>query len=103
MLYFCSMNKKKDKNKDILTTQRSDSKIVVLPEQDRKNDNDTLAFEGGKFCLDVAKLVFAGVILAGIMKEEANTLLLYSTGVVVVVFFVVFGFYLIRKSKDNRR
>ena len=65
--------------------------------------NDTLALEGGKFCLDLAKLVFAGVILAGIMKEDANTTLLYSIGVVVVMFFVVFGFYLIKHSKKNRR
>lgn len=74
---------------------------VVLARQRKVDTNDTLALEGGKFCLDVAKLVFAGVILAGIMKEDANTTLLYAIGVVVVMFFVVFGFYLIKHSKKE--
>ena len=72
---------------------------LVQAKQKQTNANDTLALEGGKFCLDVAKLVFAGVILAGIMKEDANTTLLYTIGVVVVIFFVVFDFYLIKHSK----
>ena len=75
----------------------------VQLKQQQEDANETLALEGGKFCLDVAKLVFAGVILAGIMKEDANTTILYSIGVVVVMFFVVFGFYLIKHSKKNRR
>ena len=66
-------------------------------------ETDTLSLEGGKFCLDVAKLVFAGVILAGIMKEDANTAILYTVGVIVVIFFVLFGFYLIKHSKKVRR
>ena len=91
------MNARKDKVK----TQRAH--LDKLPERNINEGSDTLALEGGKFCLDVAKLVFAGVILAGIMKEDADAIILYSTGVVVVVFFVVFGFYLIRKSKNGRR
>ncbi|MBR1541344.1 MAG: ABC transporter permease [Bacteroidaceae bacterium] len=66
-------------------------------------NNDTLLLEGGKFCLDVAKLVFAGVILAGIMKENADAAILYTIGIVVVAFFVIFGFYLIKHSKRKRR
>ena len=36
-----------------------------------------------------------------IMKEDADTTLLYAIGVVVVMFFVVFGFYLIKHSKKE--
>lgn len=37
--------------------------------------------ETGKFLIDIAKLVFGGIILAGIMKfETINTTLLYSLG-----------------------
>ena len=61
--------------------------------------NEILALEGGKFCLDIAKLVFAGIILTGIMKEDADSLLLFSLGVTVILFFAVYGLYLIRKSK----
>ena len=75
------------------------NKQLLPVEETDDQSNGTLALEAGKFCLDVAKLVFAGVILAGIMQEDADTTLLYVTGIVVVVFFVIFGFYLIKKSK----
>jgi hypothetical protein len=89
------MTTKKEKTKP----QDRKHPINVQLEANKATADDTLALEGGKFCLDVAKLVFAGVILAGIMKEDANTTILYATGVVVVLFFVAFGFYLIKKSK----
>lgn len=64
--------------------------------------DEALALEGGKFCLDVAKLVFAGIILAGIMKEDANSYILYIAGTAAVATFVVYGFYLIKKSKQKK-
>jgi len=90
-------NAKKQISKQIAGTQND------LPARGVDESVDTVALEGGKFCLDVAKLVFAGVILAGIMKEDANTTLLYVVGVAVVLFFICFGFYLIKQSKRNRR
>lgn len=59
--------------------------------------NEKLILEGGKFCLDIAKLIFAGVILAGVMKQSIDVVLLFSIGLVVVAIFVTIGFYLIRK------
>ena len=41
-------------------------------------------YEFGKFLVDLAKLVFGGVILAGIMDEDINRTLLFSTGTVIV-------------------
>lgn len=76
------------------------------PQQDKQreatteqNGNRSVALEAGKFCLDIAKLVFGGVILAGIMQQgiEFNSLFLMGLGVVLL--FVTFGFYLIKKSK----
>ena len=77
------------------------------PQQDKQRETTTeqkekesrsVALEAGKFCLDIAKLVFGGVILAGIMQQgiEFNSLFLIGLGVVML--FVTFGFYLIKKS-----
>jgi len=97
------MAKKRETTKQ-MPTEKQREQIATLPQKQGTDDGrETLALEGGKFCLDVAKLVFAGVILAGIMKEDANTTILYSIGVVVVMFFVVFGFYLIKQSKKKGR
>ena len=68
-----------------------------------KNEDHSIAFEAGKFCLDIAKLVFGGVILAGIMQQGIEFNSLFLTGLCVVLLFVVFGFYLIKKSKDKNR
>ena len=68
-----------------------------------QKQEQSIAFEAGKFCLDIAKLVFGGVILAGIMQQGIEFNSLFLTGLSVVLLFVVFGFYLIRRSKKYRR
>ena len=45
--------------------------MIKRNKKQQEETTDTLMLEGGKFCLDVAKLVFAGVIIAGIMKEKS--------------------------------
>ena len=56
---------------------------------------EKLIFEGGKFCLDMAKLILGGVVLASVMQQDVNVWLLVSIGLGAVLAFVVFGFILI--------
>ena len=65
-------------------------------------EDHSIAFEAGKFCLDIAKLVFGGVILAGIMQQGIEFNSLFLTGLGVVLLFVAFGFYLIKKSNKKK-
>ena len=58
--------------------------------------------EAGKFCLDIAKLVFGGVILAGLMKQDIDYESLFLIGLGVVLIFAILGFYLIAKSKKKK-
>jgi len=67
-----------------------------------KKEDHSIAFEAGKFCLDIAKLVFGGVILAGIMQQGIEFNSLFLTGLGVVLLFVAFGFYLIKKSNNKK-
>lgn len=62
---------------------------------------EKLIFEGGKFCLDMAKLILGGVVLASVMQQNVNVWLLISIGLGSVMAFVVFGFILIGKIKSN--
>ena len=71
---------------------------VMIADEKPRNEH-SIAFEAGKFCLDIAKLVFGGVILAGIMQQDIEFNPLFITGLGVVLVFVAFGFYLIKKSK----
>ena len=60
-------------------------------------------YELGKFMVDIAKLVFGGVILAGIMSEDINRQLLFSFGSLVVLAFALLGLYVISKNKEVKR
>ena len=79
------------------------NKQMDAPLTEQHADDQSIAFEMGKFCLDIAKLVFGGVILAGIMQQGIEFNSLFLTGLGVVLLFVSFGFYLIKKSKKHRR
>ena len=63
----------------------------------------TLWSEGGKFCLDLAKLIFGGIILASIMKKDIDTGKLLVFGALITLFLAVFGFFLILMSKDKNK
>lgn len=69
-----------------------------------KDDNrETVLSESGKFLIDIAKLVFGGVILAGIMKyESVNPALLFGVGGVAVVICFISGLILIALSKMKK-
>jgi len=74
-----------------------------MPERKGKNNSEPVAnsvlVEAGKFCLDIAKLVFGGVILAGLMKQDMDYMLLFLVGLGVVLLFIGMGFYMLTKSK----
>ena len=63
----------------------------------------TLWSEGGKFCLDLAKLIFGGIILASIMKKDIDTEKLLVFGALITMFLAVCGFFLILMSKDKTK
>ena len=79
-----------------------------MPEKKTKNvakqqgSETNVGLEAGKFCLDIAKLIFGGVILAGLMKQDIDYLSLFFVGLGVVAIFAFLGFRLIAKSKTNK-
>ncbi len=58
--------------------------------------------KAGDFLLDIAKLVFGGVILAGIIAEDINRMLLYSMGAIAVASCIVTAF-IIYKNISKRK
>lgn len=55
--------------------------------------------ESGKYCLDMSKLIFGGVILAGIMNLGVNSLFLFGVGGSLVILLAAMGFVFYSKSK----
>jgi len=65
--------------------------------------SDKLDEEAGKFSLDVAKLIIGGVVLASIVKEDLDPFVLIGVGMLIVLVFVILGFYLLSKSSKKRK
>lgn len=68
--------------------------------QSRKN---VIYGELGKFLIDVSKLVFGGVILAGIMEyDDINPAMLFGIGgIAMVLTFIVGIMYLVLAKKEE--
>ena len=61
------MTTKREKSKTQTPQQNRQHEVIEV--EQKPNSNQSIALEAGKFCLDIAKLVFGGVILAGIMQQ----------------------------------
>jgi len=55
--------------------------------------------ELGKYSLDMSKLIFGGVILAGVMNLGVNEWILFGFGGSLVVLLAVIGFVFYSKSR----
>lgn len=69
---------------------------------DQKTKSD-LYDKFSSYALDLSKLVFGGVILAGIMGMSVNTNLLFVTGGFSVIVLTLLGFMLIVLKHNIRR
>lgn len=63
---------------------------------------ELLFAEIGKFFLDIAKLIFGGIILAGIMEIGVDKYLLFTIGGICTVIFAIVGLYAIMYSKSKK-
>ena len=66
-----------------------------------KERKEAVLSEIGKFFIDIAKLVFGGIILASIMKIEINRSLLFILGGISVLVFAASGLMFIALSKSK--
>ena len=55
--------------------------------------------KAGEFLLDMAKLIFGGLILSSILSEPINRWVIYSLGVFFSSLLMMVGFILIYNSK----
>ncbi len=63
---------------------------------------ELLFAEIGKFFLDIAKLIFGGIILAGIMEIGVDKYLLFMIGGALTVIFAIAGLLLMILSKTKK-
>ena len=71
--------------------------------EDNRTRKEMMFGEIGKYCLDISKLVFGGVILAGIMNLDVNYYALFIFGSLSVLLMAVAGFVCINFSNSKRK
>jgi hypothetical protein len=54
--------------------------------------------KAGDLLIDVAKLIIGGVVLASIITENINTLILYIGGISFALGLILAGFYLYKRK-----
>lgn len=56
----------------------------------------------GDLCFDLAKMIFAGVILAAVMQLDINAVWLFCVGFAIIMLSVIAGCILFRLSDKNK-
>jgi hypothetical protein len=58
--------------------------------------------KAGNLVIDIAKLVFGGIILSSIISENINATVLYIIGAIATTILIVVGFlfYKVQKRKE---
>lgn len=59
--------------------------------ESKKTGKELLLGELGKYCMDISKLVFGGIILAGVMELDVDKALLFGIGFAAVLIMAVAG------------
>ncbi len=57
--------------------------------------------EAAKYSLDLSKLIFGGIILAGLMNFGINQIVLFVFGLLAVIVTAFVGFSFIKLSKSK--
>ena len=65
----------------------------------KQKKREIMMQESGKYFLDLSKLFFGGVILAGIMDIGVERVYLLGIGSLIVALFAIMGFIFYSKSK----
>ncbi len=71
-------------------------------EKERKTNRELALDELGKYLIDISKLVFGGIILAGIMRLDINPIWLIGAGMTAVFVSGIVGFALLLISNSKK-
>ena len=70
-----------------------------MARQLNRKDKDVLYEKASEFFVDMAKLVFAGAVLSGILKEDVGLMWLVICGVATVALSLLLAYYLFQLSR----
>ncbi|MBQ9640271.1 MAG: hypothetical protein IJV06_01710 [Bacteroidaceae bacterium] len=88
-------NKQKTQNRQ-LHRQLQEAEMI----QDEREQKKALLLKISDFLLDLTKLVFAGIILTGIIDLDLNKVWLFTIGLTVTFASTTLGFYMFKRGSQ---
>lgn len=74
--------------------------LFLQNEIENMTDDGEIRKEFGKFFIDIAKLVFGGVVLASIIKiENISKIWIFLLGISATILFAFIGFFILKNKK----
>ena len=99
IMYFCSMNARKDKIK----ASRAQLNQQLLHEEDKQVKTQSTWKENlGKYLIDISKYVVTGVVIASLFQDVTDKTLIYALGVVIALSTLISGLILTNKKKEEK-
>lgn len=71
-------------------------------DMETKTQNASIIEEAGKYCLDLSKLIFGGVVLVSIVDMSINIVTLLIVGIAIILILAYAGFALLKLSNTKK-
>ena len=96
-----AMTKRREKAK--AQTSQLNKQLIIAQESSQAMEVRACRKKGlnhwkSELLTDLAKLVFAGVILGGLFEEIESPILLYGVGFTVIIVFLYLGYYFLKRE-----
>ena len=91
------------KRREKVKVQNSQMNWQLERKEEKPREKNELAFEVGKFFLDLAKLTFAGVFLSGIMGMDIELETLVISGAVAIGMLAMVGFVFVKRGINKKK
>ena len=91
------------KRREKVKVQNSQMNWQLERKEEKPREKNELAFEVGKFFLDLAKLTFAGVFLSGIMGMDIELVTLVISGAVAIGMLAMVGFVFVKRGINKKK
>ena len=96
------MSKRREKNKPQNTLNSQLEQMETKTTKPVVSNTDAVADKLSDFCFHVAELIIGGVILAGLMNQDIDYMMLATLGFLAVILFVLMGIFFAKNSNKSR-
>ena len=97
------MSTRREKSKPQKPQLNKQLESQEFPVSVHEKETDAVADKLSDFCFHVAELIIGGVILAGLMNQDLDYMMLSILGFLAVILFVLMGIYFAKNTYKKQK